>query len=426
MLTTAFFESIADPFLLCDRAWLVSAANRAATQLLEKPVDQLINRSAIELLPPPSDGVLDSPVNGHVEWRSELLRQRKRLVLAISGQRLDDQSSGAEGWALRLQRIEDGQDDGEFIGRSTIVQELREFTSRIAASNAATILLLGESGTGKELIARRLHDLSKRASAPYVPVNCAALPESLLESELFGFEKGAFTGAGQRKEGLLETADGGMVFLDEIGELSLPLQAKLLRVLENHTFRRVGGTRDVSVDVCVIAATNADLEKAIESSAFRLDLYYRLNVVQIRLPALRERTEDIPQLTHHFLRQFSRLHNRDLRGIHPLAQRLLETYPWPGNVRELRNIIERAVLVETSPLITPESLALPGRTAPPVYDPVKHSARLARARYSLRSGERELIVAALADTRGNQSHAAALLGIGRFSLRYRMKKLGML
>ena len=426
MLTDVFFETIADPVLLCDRAWLVSAANRAAMELLEESLDQLINRSALELLPPPADTAPASLMNGHVEWRSEFSRQRKQVVLAISGQPLDDERTGAQGWALRLKRIERNHGAPDFIGRSAVVQELREFVSRIAASGASSILLLGESGTGKELIAKRLHALSSRAAAPFIAINCATLPENLLESELFGFEKGAFTGARHTKQGLMEVADGGTLFLDEIAELPPPLQAKLLRVLEDQTFRRVGSARDMSVNLRIIGATNSDLEKAIEERRFRIDLYYRLNGVQIRLPALRERPEDIADLAIHFLNHFNRLHIRDLRGIHPSAQRLLETYRWPGNVRELRNAIERAVLVEASPLITPESLVLPGRRGIREADNTEFPSGPVSARFSLRTGEQELIAAALAESRGNQTRAAELLGIGRFSLRYKMKRLGML
>jgi len=224
----------------------------------------------------------------------------------------------------------------------------------------------------------------------------------------------------------LEVADGGTLFLDEIGELPPPLQAKLLRVLEDQTFRRVGSARDISVNLRIVGATNSNLEKAIEERRFRIDLYYRLNGVQIRLPALRERPDDIADLAVHFLSHFNRIHIRDLRGIHPSAQRLLETYRWPGNARELRNVIERAVLVETSPLITPESLALPGRRGIPEADNAEAGGGLLSARFSLRTGEQELIAAALAECRGNQTRAAELLGIGRFSLRYKMKRLGML
>jgi two-component system response regulator AtoC len=287
---------------------------------------------------------------------------------------------------------------------------------------------MGESGTGKDLIARRLHELSSRAASPFLPINCATLPEPLLESELFGYERGAFTGAERSREGLFETAHGGTVFLDEIGELPLALQAKLLRVLEDHTFRRVGGARNISVDLRVIGATNRDLEKAIEQGSFRSDLFYRLNVVQIRLPALRERPEDIPLLAEHFLKHFSRLHLKPIDRIHPAALRLLRLYAWPGNVRELRNVIERAVLVESGTLLSRESLAIPAaRAENKAAAAAAGDADAARtAHFSLLRSEHDLITAALAQAEGNQTRAASLLGIGRFSLRYKMKKLGML
>ncbi|HLK48917.1 MAG TPA: sigma 54-interacting transcriptional regulator [Bryobacteraceae bacterium] len=428
LLTTAWFESIDDPMLLCDRSLVVLAANRAAAQLLQMPAGELLCRKADEFLAPaaPAGPLPSPPAPARLEWRCEFQAPKgDRRTLEVCGVALQDRITGIEGWALSLHQLGAIPAPPEFIGHSAVVQELLEFVSRIAASRATSILLAGESGTGKELIAKRLHALSRRAGAALVPINCAALPESLLESELFGYERGAFTGARDTKEGLLEVADGGTVFLDEIGEMPLPLQAKLLRVLEDHTFRRVGGSRSISVDVRVIGATNADLERAIEERRFRSDLYYRLNGVQIRVPALRERPEDLAELVSYFLDHFNRVHERDIRGVHPGARRLLEGHSWPGNVRELRNVMERAVLVEPSPLITSASLALPnavnasGRgAAADKPDP--------KARFSLLSGERELIAAALAETSGNQTRAAALLGIGRFSLRYKMKKLGML
>ena len=427
LLTSAWFESIDDPMLLCDRSLVVFAANRAATRLLQMSAGELLHRKADEVLAPAAtNGPLPvQPPPARLEWRCEFQAARgDSCTLEISGVALQDRLSGVEGWALSLHDLGAIQAPPEFIGRSVVAQELLEFVSRIAASRASSILLVGESGTGKELIAKRLHALSHRAGASLVPINCAALPENLLESELFGYERGAFTGARDLKEGLLEVADGGTVFLDEIGELPLALQAKLLRVLEDHTFRRIGGSRNISVDVRVIGATNADLEKAIAERRFRSDLYYRLNGVQIRVPALRERPEDLPELVAFFLEHFNRVHGREIQGVHPGAKRLIEAHTWPGNVRELRNVIERAVLVEPSGLITSGSLALPN--APNGSGRAAAAEKTSPARFSLLTGERELIAAALAETSGNQSRAAALLGIGRFSLRYKMKKLGML
>jgi two-component system response regulator AtoC len=290
--------------------------------------------------------------------------------------------------------------------------------AKVAAGRAPAVLLEGESGTGKELIARRLHALSPRANRKFVAINCAAIPEALLESELFGYEKGAFTDAHQQRKGLVEQASGGTLFLDEVGELPARLQAKLLRVLEGHAFRRVGGTRDIEAELAVVGATNANLEHAVREKRFRSDLYYRLNVVPLRLPALRDRPEDVPELVEFFLNWFTRLHQKPIQGIQPGALRLLESYHWPGNVRQLRNIMERAVLVESSRLITAGSLSIanvgagergpePGSLLP------------------LPAKEREWIRAALDRTLWNQTHAAALLGIGRFALRHKMKKLGL-
>ena len=427
LLTAAWFETIADPMLLCDRELAVLAANPAAASLLETPAADLVLRKAQEVLAPITSSVpAPKRAAAYLEWTCEFRPpQGERRKLAVSGTALRDRLTGAEGWALSLHRIDGAESSAEFIGGSAVAQELLEFVSRIAASRATSILLVGESGTGKELIAKRLHGLSRRAAAQMIPINCAALPETLLESELFGYEKGAFTGARDTKEGLLEAAHGGTVFLDEIGEMPLGLQAKLLRVLEDHTFRRVGGSRSISVDLRVIGATNTDLEKAIEEKRFRSDLYYRLNGVQIRVPSLRERPEDLPELVSFFLAQFNRIHSRDIRGIHPGAMRVLERHTWPGNVRELRNVIERAVLVEPSSLIMAESLALPGGANGLGKKPASAENENPSARFSLLSGERELIAAALGEVRGNQTRAAALLGIGRFALRYKMKKLGL-
>jgi two-component system response regulator AtoC len=413
-LVGAYFKSLADAVLLCAPDLTIAAANEAAGVLLAAPPDSLAGRWAGDVLPgsPPPPGQSGNITPGRMEWRS----RNGRRVLFVSAGPLN----GAGGWALLLKNAGEMQQPPEFIGKSLAAQELLEFVSRIAASRASCILLEGESGTGKELIARRLHCLSGRAGGRFVPINCAAVPDNLLESELFGFEQGAFTDAREPKMGLLEIAHGGTLFLDEIGELPLLLQAKLLRVMEGSTFRRLGGMRDISVDVRIVGATNANLQQAIEERRFRSDLYYRLNVIQIRLPSLRERIEDIEGLAAHFLAQFNQVHGREIRGVHPQALRMLEQHSWPGNIRELRNAIERAVLVETSPLLQPASLTIPnGASARPAPAP-------AMASLSIRASEQELIAAALAQTGSNQSRAAVLLGIGRFSLRYKMKKLGLL
>src|SRR5438874_577057 len=243
----------------------------------------------------------------------------------------------------------------QIIGESPRVRELRQLIQTVAPTNA-TVLILGESGTGKELIAGALHTLSRRSAAHYVRINCAAIPETLLESELFGHEKGAFTGALRQKPGRVEEADEGTIFLDEIGDMSRPLQAKLLRFLEDGTFTHVGGNVELRVDVRLIAATNRDIIDAIRQNQFREDLFHRLNVVQFCPPPLRERREDIPLLAEHFLRMFSSSMNRQISKTSPEAQQRLMSHNWPGNVRELRNVIERAVILELTNEIQPRSL----------------------------------------------------------------------
>jgi len=313
------------------------------------------------------------------------------------------------------------------VGQGKRMREIFEAVGR-AADSRATILLRGESGTGKELIAHAVHFNSPRAAGPFIRVNCAALPHNLLESELFGHEKGAFTGATAAKKGRFELADGGSLFLDEIGDLPSDLQVKLLRVLQERCFERVGGTRTVRVDVRIIAATHRDLEAAVASGDFREDLYYRLNVVPIILPPLRQRREDIPLLVEHFLAKFNRENNRKVR-ITGRALQLLMAYDWPGNVRELENGVERLVIMARRRLILPEDLPFPVRldpAAPPrASDPPARPAEAAGATrnlHSLRELEREQVLAALTRANGIQAEAARLLGITPRQLAYRLKR----
>jgi DNA-binding NtrC family response regulator len=312
----------------------------------------------------------------------------------------------------------------EIIGDSPKMEELRRLIQTVAASNA-TVLILGESGTGKELIAGALHSLSPRRDASYIRINCAAIPEALLESELFGHEKGAFTGAVKQKPGRVEEADGGTIFLDEIGDMSRPLQAKLLRFLEDGSFSRVGGTEELKVDVRLIAATNRDIIEAIRQNHFREDLFHRLNVVQFHPPPLRERGQDILQLADHFLRIFSASMNKPMRRIAPAAQQKLLAHHWPGNVRELRNVIERAVILETADEIQSRSLPdfhletrlrkgdLPAVTADQNIDEI------------MANFEKELIIHTLEQHRYNLTRTAEQLKISRHALRYRMQRLNI-
>jgi two-component system response regulator AtoC len=305
------------------------------------------------------------------------------------------------------------------IGASPAMLAAKSLLERIAASPASTVLLTGDTGTGKDLAAKAIHYKSERASKPFLNITCSALPEQLLESELFGHERGAFTDARQQKRGLLETADGGTVFLDEIGEMTPGLQAKLLRFLEERTFKRVGGLNDIRVDVRVIAATNRDLEDEVQTGKFREDLFYRLQVMPVRLPPLRERVGDIRLLVAHFIDRYNREFRKHVRGLQPAAQLLLDQYGWPGNVRELRNAIERAMLLADSGLLGVEDFATLSRST------TATSFRLPPEGVDFETVERQLLVQALERAGGNQTHAGYLLGINRDQVRYRIEKFGL-
>ena len=308
-----------------------------------------------------------------------------------------------EGENRRLQQ--DLSIEHNMIGESSRMREVYRFISR-AAPTDSTVLIRGESGTGKELVARALHANSRRAGKPFVAINCAVLSETLLESELFGHEKGAFTGAIAQKKGKLELADGGSVFLDEMGELATALQAKLLRVLQEHEFERIGGTRPIKVDLRLIAATNRNLEEAMKSGSFRQDLYYRLNVVLLTMPPLRDRPEDISLLVNYFIARYSQKCGRRISGIAPKARHCLMRYTWPGNVRELENAIERAVVLGSSDLIVPEDL-------PETVLEAEVSGAVSITRYhdAVRQKKKEIIIKAVEQTSGNYTEAAKLLGV---------------
>ena len=309
------------------------------------------------------------------------------------------------------------------IGESPAMRRVFELVERLAAVDATTVLIEGESGTGKGAIAQALHRLSKRSAGPFLNVTSSALPETLMESELFGHEKGAFTDAHAAKRGLVEMADGGTLFLDEVGELAPGVQGKLLRFIEDKAFRRVGGTRDLVVDVRIMAATNRDLAAEVAAGRFRADLFYRLRVIPITLPPLRERREDIAPLCKHFVAHFNREFSKRVREISPEAQAMLAAYAWPGNVRELRNVVERAVLLTDGEVIGTRELP------PEVAAPMAHSspvAALPADGVKLDDVERRLLVEALERAHGNQSGAATLLGLSRHQVRTRMKRHGLL
>ncbi|MEI7982206.1 MAG: sigma-54 dependent transcriptional regulator [Bacteroidota bacterium] len=312
------------------------------------------------------------------------------------------------------------------VGRSPVILKIIQLSNKIARINTTTILLLGESGTGKDLFAHAIHNESERSHKPFVTINCSSLPETLLESELFGHEQGAFTDAKKQKKGLFEMAEGGTVFLDEIGEINPATQVKLLGVIENRIIRRISGTADIAVDIRIIAATNKDLKRSIEEKTFREDLYYRLTVFQIMIPPLREHSEDIPLLSDHFLSYFNSRFRKNIRMIDPDAKHLLELYHWPGNIRELRNVIERAVILQTGDIIQIESL--PAEITK--FNSEKKSQHVASGEAvgflaegtSLYDLEKQTIIIALNKTSNNQTQAARLLGITRDTLRYKMKK----
>jgi two-component system NtrC family response regulator len=328
------------------------------------------------------------------------------------------------------ERLERGTGLDRIVGESPAMRQVFERVRRIARTSS-TVLITGESGTGKELVARAIHLNSDRADRPLLSVNSASIPANLLESELFGYEKGAFTDAKMRKRGLIEVAGRGTLLLDEVDLMPLDLQAKILTVLETRRFRRVGGTEEISAECRFIAATNRDLEKAVKAGEFREDLYYRLNVIPIHLPPLRERGEDVLLLARHFLEEYCRRHGMPIRGLSAEAETLLKTYPWSGNVRELKNEIERAVLLTDGPTIRASDLSIDRR------DRVRDSDRVAPLEVSgagqvritfppwglsLDDLERQVIKKALSHTKGNISQAARLLHVSRDTLRYRMQK----
>ncbi len=311
-------------------------------------------------------------------------------------------------------------DRQNIIGRSPAMAKLLETVAQVAASEA-TVLLTGESGTGKELIAGAIHFNSSRKDGPFIKINCAALTETLLESELFGHEKGAFTGANRRKEGCFFHAHGGSLFLDEVSEMSLKMQVKLLRVLQEREITRVGGEQVVKVDVRVIGATNRDLLKLVNEGSFREDLYYRLNVVGLEIPPLRERKEDIPLLAQHFLEMFSSKNQKNLKGFSPRAMDLLIRYDWPGNVRELMNAVERGVVLSQSEYLDDNDLRINHGFSQP---PAEHLPGFDQTDVLLEEVEKETILKTLASTAGNKSEAARRLGITRKTLHKKLKKYG--
>jgi two-component system response regulator AtoC len=355
-----------------------------------------------------------------------------RLILTLK-RALDSQKIWLELAHLRRQRLV--RSDFDFVvGESRAMQDLMKVIENLAKSDTTTVLVEGESGTGKELVANMVHTLSPRRDEPFMEINCGSLPEHLLESELFGHERGAFTDAKTQKRGLLELADRGTVFLDEVGEMSLTIQVKLLRVIERMTFKRVGGTQDIKVSLRIISATNKDLAQEVRAGKFREDLYYRLKVVPLRVPPLRERREDIELIGKHFVNKYNIAFSKSFKGFSDRAVKAMATYAWPGNVRELKNMIERAVLLFDGEILDAEHLSF-GELTGASRNQVIRALDEALSAHIPENGvdfdgiicniEKELIEKALYQADYNQSEAARLLGIKRDKLRYKTKTLGL-
>jgi len=352
---------------------------------------------------------------------------RNRLEKALYTQQLDTEV------ATLKAAVQKQFDTQNVISASQAMKDILQMVDKIARSEAPTVMLTGESGTGKDLLARVIHDRGPRRNRPFITINCSALPDTLLESELFGYEKGAFTDAKALKKGQFELAAGGTIYLDEIGEITLALQVKLLQVIENRVFRRVGGVKDIKVDSLIIAATNINLASAVDSGMFRRDLYYRLNLIPIELPPLRQRREDIVPIAGYFVRRFNDEFHRRFTGLAEDVKQTLTDYDWPGNIRELRNVIERIVILENDDEIRAEHL--PAEMRRFGDDTISSSLNLPQQDLgieipseglSMEAVEHELVVKALDKTAQNQTRAAKLLDITRDSLRYKMKKFGLL
>lgn len=439
----SIFDQLSDALFVYDKDLQIVGVNQAAQRLFGMSSEELIGKHCQDLFRctacEPNCGMLQGlgdsaclptgTVNIHLE------NGRERMVVFRTVQLMNG-AGELEGVVATVKDITEEAEPAtrQIIAESQGMRDVLSFVRRVAISEASSILIEGENGTGKDLIAKTLHYQSLRQAEPFLAINCAAIPETLLESELFGYEKGAFTDARAQKRGLFELADKGTLFLDEIGEIPFSLQAKLLRVLEDQTFRRLGGLQDIHIDVRVVAATNKNLREAVREGAFRQDLYYRLNVIQLVVPPLRERLEDIVPLANFFVEHYNHKFKRQIDGISREAEALLLGHDWPGNVRELRNAIERAMILEDTAFIRASSLpiAVAG-------DDWSHSHFAAASvgsdsmvplngapdGMSLSDQERRLVVQALESSGGNQTQAARLLRITRDTLRYKMKKFNL-
>jgi two-component system, NtrC family, response regulator AtoC len=433
----AVFDQLSDALFLYDKDLSIVGVNQAAQRLLGMSAEEMVGKQCRDLFHcaqcEPSCGMMQGlghssscMPTGTVSLHTD--NGRERMVVIRTVQLLDADGT-LEGVVATVKDITEEVEPSkrQIIAESQAMREVLNFVRRVAVSEANSILIEGENGVGKDLIAKTLHYQSLRQAEPFLAINCAAIPETLLESELFGYEKGAFTDARAQKRGLFELADKGTLFLDEIGEIALSLQAKLLRVLEDQTFRRLGGLRDINVDLRIIAATNKNLREAVREGAFRQDLYYRLNVIQLLVPSVRERQQDILPLAHFFIDHYNIKFKRQIDGLTPEAESLLLAHDWPGNVRELRNAIERAMILEESTLIGAASLPIAIRSseAASVVAAAGDSAGASADGMSLVDQEKRLLVQALEKSGGNQTQAARLLRITRDTLRYKMKKFNL-
>lgn len=432
----AVFDQISDALVLYDTNHIITGVNAAAERLFGMTAEELVGSDCHKMFRcqqcEPGCGMhtgLLSSNGSNATIRLRSANGLERLVVIRTAHVVKEDGS-VQGVVATIKDITDEAEPQkrEIIAASPAMIEMLNFVRRVAISEATTILLEGENGVGKDLIAKTLHYQSLRQAEPFIAINCAAIPETLLESELFGYEKGAFTDARAQKKGIFELADRGTLFLDEIGEIPLMLQAKLLRVLEEQTFRRLGGLKDINLDLRVIAATNKNLREAVKEGAFRQDLFFRLNVIHITIPELKERPEDIAPLAGFFVEHYNRKFKRHIEGIAPEALEMLLRHDWPGNVRELRNAIERAMILEDTSYITPQSLpmSISRNPAGQALISIESFPRtIPDAGLSLEDNEKRLLVQALEKTGGNQTQAARLLRITRDTLRYKMKKFDL-
>ena len=428
----AVVHSISDGVLTVDRRWRITCFNRAAEEITGYRRSDVLGRPCYEVLrsdvcheacPIRHTVETGKPVAGLVVYITDV--EGRKVPVSVSTALFRSGRGrlmgGVETFrdlrqieALKRQ-VERGYADGDIVSRNARVRSLLDMLPVVAESDS-TILIRGETGTGKELLARAVHDSSSRKDGPFVAVNCGCFPETLVDSELFGYEKGAFTGAERAKEGRFARAEGGTLFLDEVGNLALAVQGKLLRVMQDGTYEPLGGTRTLRTNARIVAATNQDLAAMVEEGTFRRDLYYRINVIELDLPPLRERPEDVLPLVRHFIRRLALLHDKAVEGMTPKALQILMTHEYPGNIRELENIVEHGFVLTTGPLIGIEHL--------PQWLVEKYGSTTARE--SLDDCERRVIRSTLERNQGNRASAAAELGIHKSTLYRKMRRLGLL